>query len=126
MYLVSRAPQSDWRHIFADVGACPPAAVAWLGELIMIPIHANEFWRRVREWVARKQTENFFFTFEEFLHKREDPGVKRGWRHRRKPHLPVESPMIRRHDARPSIHVTWFPFELVLAPFSIDIGNLCV
>src|SRR5882757_3454829 len=52
--------------------------------------------------------------------------MKLRWRHRGKPHLPVESPMIRRHDAWAAVHVTGFAFELVLAPFGIGIGNLCV
>src|SRR6266404_8473621 len=52
--------------------------------------------------------------------------MKLRWRHRGKPHLPVESPMIRRNDARTAVHIAWFSFELVLAPFGIGIGNLCV
>src|SRR5437879_13140139 len=52
--------------------------------------------------------------------------MKLRWRHRGKPHLPVESPMIRRNDARTAIHVAWFSFELVLAPFGVGIGILCV
>src|SRR5437660_10810361 len=47
-------------------------------------------------------------------------------RHRGKPHLPVESPMIRRNNARTAVHVARFAFEFVLAPFSIGTGNLCV
>src|SRR5205823_2791796 len=53
-HFVSRALQSDWRHIFADVGACPPAAVTGLAKTVAIPIRANEFRRRIRKWVARE------------------------------------------------------------------------
>ena len=34
--------------------------------------------------------------------------------------------MIRRNNARTAVDVARFSFELVLAPFSIGIGNLCV
>src|SRR5213592_5063877 len=61
-----------------------------------------------------------------FLYQYKNPRVKLRRRHRGKPHLPVEPPMIRRDDAGTTLHVAWFSFELVLAPFRRSIGKFGV
>src|SRR4030095_10579463 len=108
--------QSHRRQIFCDVGARPPTALTWFGEAVAITICADEFWRGVGEWVALEQAKNSPFAFEKSLYEREDPLVQFRRRHGGEPHLPVEFPMIGRHDARRSVHVPGFSLELVFAP----------
>src|SRR6058998_3579682 len=115
MPLVWRAVQGHRWKVFGDERSRPPGVLTWLGKVILIPIGADVFWRRVWEWVVRKQRKNSFFTFKEFLYQYKNPRVKLRRRHRGKPHLPVEPPMIRRDDAGTTLHVAWFSFELVLA-----------
>src|SRR5438874_3158291 len=73
---VRRARERDRRQVFRHKRARPPAALTWFRETVAIPICANKFWRRVREWVVRKQPKNSLFVFEQSLHEREEPRVK--------------------------------------------------
>src|SRR5262245_21016414 len=97
--------QSDWRQVFADEGASPPAGLTWFGEAVAIPTCADEFWWRVGEWVAPEQAKNPLVAFEQSLDEREEPRVQVRRRHSGEPHLPVELPMIGRRDARRSVHI---------------------
>ena len=94
-----RARERDCRQVFGHKRARPPAALTWFRETVAIPICANKFWRRVREWVVREQAKNSLFAFEQSLDEREEPRVQVRRRHGGEPHLPVELPMIRRDDA---------------------------
>ena len=115
---VGRARKRDRRQVFGHKRARPPAALTWIRETVAIPICANKFWRRVGERVVRKQPKNSLFVFEQSLDKREEPRVQVRGRHGGEPHLPVELPMIRRDDARRTVHVAGFSLELVFAPLS--------
>jgi hypothetical protein len=114
---VRRARERDCRQVLGHKRARPPAALTWFRETVAIPICANKFWRRIGEWVVRKQPKDSLFVFEHSLDKREEPRVQVRRRHGSEPHLPVELPMIRRDDARRTVHVAGFSLELVFAPF---------
>src|SRR4029077_458903 len=114
---VRRARERDRRQVFGYKRARPPAALTWFRETVAIPICANKFWRRVREWVVCKQPKDSLFVFEHSLHEREEPQVQVRRRHGSEPHLPVELPMIWRDDAWRTVHVAGFSLELVFAPF---------
>ena len=73
---VRRARERDRRQVFGHKRARPPAALTWFRETVAIPICANKFWRRVREWVVGQQPNNSFFVFEQSLHEREEPRVQ--------------------------------------------------
>ena len=111
-------PDPYRREVFGDERARPPTALTWSCEAVPIPVCADESWRRVRERVVREQAKKSLFAFEQSLHKREEPRMQVRGRHGSEPHLPIELPMIRRDDARRTIHVTGFSLEFVFAPMS--------
>src|SRR5262245_17910218 len=91
---VGRARTRDRRQVCGNERAFPPTSLTWLSEVVSIPIRANKFWRRVDKWVMRKQAKNSLIAFEKSFHEREEPWVQFGRRHGRKPHLPIELPMV--------------------------------
>ena len=115
---VGRARERDRRQVFGHKCARPPAMVTWFREAVSIPICANKFWRGIGERVVCKQPKDSLFVFEHSLDKREEPRVQVRRRHGGEPHLPIELPMVRRHDARRTIQVAGFSLELVFAPLS--------
>src|SRR4029077_11699497 len=102
------APKPPRREVLGDERARPPTALTSLREAVAIPIGADEFWWCVRERIMREQANNSFFPFAEPLNQRKNPRVKLESRHSSEPHLPFQLPMIRRHDARRAVHVSWF------------------
>ena len=108
---VGRARKGDRRKVFGHKRARPPTSLTWLGEVVSIPIRANKFWRRVEEWVMRKEAKNSLIAFEKSFHEREEPWVQVRRRHGREPHLPIELPVIRRYDAWRAVHVAGFSLD---------------
>src|SRR5215471_3258881 len=123
---VRRARKRSHRQVLGHKRTFPPAGLTWLGELVAIPIRANKFWRRTGKRVVCKQPKNSLVAFENSLNKRKKPWMQVRRRHGRKPHLPVELPMVRRHNARRPFNITGFSFEFVFAPFSGSIIKFCV
>src|SRR5438105_13498617 len=55
------------RHVGANVAATPPGAGARFGEVVAVPIGADEFGRGVWERVVREQAQEFAIGFKEFF-----------------------------------------------------------
>src|SRR6266446_546649 len=89
------------RQPFADSFAFPPRFVANWRKLIAIQPCSNVMRRRVGKGMVRQERQRAAIVM---------------------PDLPVNPRLVRRHEWRPAVQITWFGFELVFLPFRV-VGN---
>src|SRR4029077_8464891 len=128
----SSTPQDCLRHdlpelfqrerwqVFAKLLTFPPRA--GLAKLvnrcksIAIKHRANVTRRVVREWVVCEQAVDFMRALKQPVDQRGEPRIFARRSQSGKPHLPVESRLVRCAPTRRAFHVAGFPFEFVRQP----------
>src|SRR4029077_9912019 len=80
---------------------------------IAIKHRANVTRRVVREWVVCEQADDFMRDLQQPVDQRREPRIFARRSQSVKPHLPVESRLVRRAPTRRAFHVAGVPFEFV-------------
>src|SRR5206468_12710809 len=85
---------------------------------IAIKHRANVMRRSVREWVVCEQAIHVMRALEQSEDQCDEPRIFARRSQSGKPHLPVESWLVRRAPTRRAFHVAGFPFKFVRQPFN--------
>src|SRR6266446_4351448 len=107
-------------QIFAKLLTFPPCAglakLVHRCKAIAIKHRANVTRRFMREWVVCEQAVHFMRALKQSEDERDEPRIFARRSQSGKPHLPVESRLVRRTPTRQAFHVAGFPFEFVRQP----------
>src|SRR5947207_6072363 len=107
-------------QVFANLLTFPPCAglakLVHRCKAIAIKHRANVTRRFMREWVVCEQAVHFMRALKQSEDERDEPRIFARRSQSGKPHLPVESRLVRRTPTRQAFHVAGFPFEFVRQP----------
>src|SRR5262245_17545438 len=103
-----------------------------VGEVVIIDNGSDVARRFAGKWIALKQTQDFGRTLQQAHTEIDEPPIALIVTERGKPHLPIETRLVRRDKPRTALEVAWLVFEFVrhpglpvVAAFDDDFGALC-
>ena len=104
-------------QIFPNKLSLPPQSVAVIfREMIFVQLHSQIYQRLLRKWIAANQWNCICIALQQFVRKNNQPRILSCIFHCSKPHLPINSALIRRYEWRTTFWISRFREEFIFLP----------